>query len=67
MSPLAADIQAVKVAKAINKLPEVIRIYGSLSQAIRAFDCIDRDELIKTLAMSQTVSVFKCDGRIIIQ
>lgn len=59
-------VQEVKIAKATAMFWENVKVYGNEGNALRALDCISRDEAIQMLAVVQPVSVFKRDGKIII-
>jgi uncharacterized ubiquitin-like protein YukD len=64
---LQQTIETVKTAKATNLFLADVKTYGSQSQALRALDCQTRDEAITMLAAVQKVSVFKRDGRVVVQ
>jgi len=61
------QIEAVKRAKATNLFAQDIKTYGSKTAALRALDCQSTEEAIQMLSAVQTVSVFKYEGKIIIQ
>ena len=60
-------IQAVKLAKATRVYWLGVKAYGGEWQALRAYDSLNRDEAIKMLSVVQKVSVFKREGRVVIQ
>ncbi|MES2367038.1 MAG: hypothetical protein V4563_14275 [Pseudomonadota bacterium] len=60
-------IRAVKLAKAETLYWEDVKAYGGEGNALRALDCKDRQEAIEMLSAVQSVSIFRRDGKIIIQ
>lgn len=67
MSDLETRIAEVKTAKATENYWHAVGRYGTESHALRALDCRNRDEAIKMLAVVQTVSIFKREGKVVIQ
>ena len=61
------EIDGVKRAKATALFWNDVKAYGNEAHALRALDCKTRKEAIEMLSAVQTVSVFKREGRIIIQ
>lgn len=61
------QINEVKQAKAAKLFWNDVKVYGSEGAALRALDCRNRNEAIAMLSAGQTVSVFKREGRIVLQ
>lgn len=61
------QINEVRTAKASKLFWDDVKVYGSEGAALRALDCRDCNEAIAMLSAVQTVSVFKRDGRIVLQ
>jgi hypothetical protein len=64
---MKTQIEQVKRAKATSLYWNDVKDYGSEAHALRALDCTTRQEAIDMLTAVQTVSVFKREGRIVIQ
>ncbi len=60
-------VSEVKLAKAERMFWDNVEIYGSERHALRALDCINREEAIRMLAVVQKVSIFKINGRVVVQ
>lgn len=60
-------VSEVKTAKATALYWHDVSAYGGERQALRALDCISRDEAIKMLSAVQSVSIFKRDGKLVVQ
>lgn len=67
MNELHQTIEAVKTAKATKKFGDNVAIYGTEEHALRALDCLSRKEAIAMLAVVQSVSIFKQDGKVVVQ
>lgn len=67
MSDIESAVESVKRAKATALFWQDVKTYGREADALRALDCKTREEAITMLSVVQKVSVFKRDGRIIIQ
>lgn len=70
---LQQTIETVKTAKATNRLHELAKTYGSIEQACSALDCrsgsvADRiEEAVLTIRLGIKVSVFKREGKVVVQ
>lgn len=67
MSEIDAGKRSVRRAKATAAYWRDVKVYGSEREALKALDCNSRDEAIDMLTAVQRVSVFKCNGKVIIQ
>ena len=60
-------VAEVKTAKAAKMFWADVKTYGGEGAALRALYCQNRIEAITMLAAVQTVSIFKRDGRVVVQ
>lgn len=60
-------VESVKRAKATNLFLHDVKAYGSIGNALRALDCRNMEEAVNMLMLVQKVSIFKRDGKVIVQ
>jgi hypothetical protein len=64
---LQQRVRTVKTAKATTRFGDCVKTYGTEEHALRALDCMSQKEAIQMLALGQTVSIFKRDGRVVVE
>lgn len=67
MSEIQSLIESVKSAKAELLYWQDVQAYGGEGAALRALDCASREEAIHMLAAVQKVTVFKYEGKLVVQ
>mgnify|MGYP003333606416 CR=1 FL=1 len=60
-------IETAKTAKATALFWDDVKVYGSKAAALRALDCLNIEEAIEMLKNAVKYSVFKRDGKVVVQ
>ncbi len=64
---LKQAVKAVQMAKADKAFWGDVKTYGGTSPALRALDSISIEEAVEMLAVVQPFSIFKRDGKVVVQ
>jgi transcriptional regulator len=70
---LQKTIEAVKTAKATNRLHELAKTYGTMDAACSSLDCragsmAERiEEAVRTIRLGVKVRIFKLGGKVVVQ
>ncbi len=67
MNEIEETIQAVKIGKATALFWDNVKRCGSKQAALRALDCVTVEEAVRMLAVVQEVSIFKINGKVVVQ
>lgn len=60
-------IAQVKAAKAENQFDEGVAVYGTVASRLRSLDCQTREEAIQMLTKTQTVKIYKVNGKVVVE
>lgn len=67
MNEIEETIRAVKIGKATALFWDNVKGYGGKEAALRALDCYTVEEAVRMLAVVQEVSIFKINGKVVVQ